>query len=301
MTPARLRWGLLLVQIGLLILLVNIDVINNNFVVILASAFPFFLILVGIEKMFTRTRLEVVSYLAVGIIFVGGLFMAVTGSDDAEYGNFFDRTEFSEKADPAIRELQATVRLGDGKLEVRDVTDDLFYGRFAQFVAKPQIKYEADGAIGKIRIQKRGTQFFGDFVKIDIEQDRDDWMLYFSKEVPLNLECIGEDCDVHLNLANTPLKQLTLDADDSQLYVKVGDIEKLVTLSLKGNRSDLRLRLPSGAQIRINADEFESYLEQIGFIKENGFFRSAENGDSLSSEIDIDLDQRLDNVKIEFY
>ena len=83
MTPSRLRWGLILIQVGILILLVNIGVFNWNFTIDLVSAIPFLLILIGIEKIFTRSRLEFISYLAVFTIFIGGLYIAYRGS----YGN----------------------------------------------------------------------------------------------------------------------------------------------------------------------------------------------------------------------
>ena len=299
MTPARLRWGLLFVQVGVLILLVNLGVIDLNFIYLLASAIPFFLILVGIEKIFTRSRAEVISYLAVGVIFVGGIVIAVTGTGDSDYGSFFHRTDYHQKHDPSIKEIQALIRIGDGDLRVRDVTDDLFYARFARFTSKPRIRYETEDQIGKLRLQKRSHALFGDVVHVDIEE-RDDWTLYFSKVIPLDLECYGDDCGVHLNLATTPLKRLKLDADDSDVYVKIGEIEPLVSLDLRGNHSDLRLRLPSGASVTIKADEFASYLEQIGFVKENGFFKSSDS-DSSSAEIEIELDRRLDNLKIEVY
>lgn len=299
MTPARLRWGLLLVQVGALILLVNLEVIDLNFIPLLLSAIPFFLILVGIEKIFTRSRAEVISYLAVLSIFVGGIVIAVIGTGDSDYGSFFHRTDYHQKYDPSIKELQALIRIGDGDLTVRDVTDDLFHAKFAKYTSKPKIRYDTENQIGKLRLQKRSHALWGNVVRINVD-DRADWTLYFSGVIPLDLECYGDNCDVALNLASTPLKRLKIDADESDLYLKIGEIEPLVSLDLRGNHSDLRLRLPSGASVTIKADEFASYLEQIGFVKENGFFKFSDS-DSSSAEIEIELDRRFDDLKIEFY
>lgn len=299
MTPARLRWGLLLVQIGALILLVNLKVINYNFVPLLLSAIPFFLILIGIEKIFTRSRAEMISYLSVGVMFFWGIYIAFEGTGEPDYGSFFHRTDYHQKHDSSIKELHARLRIGDGDLTVRDVTDDLFYARFAQFTSKPRIRYDTENQIGKLRLQKRSHALWGDVIHVDVD-DRDDWTLYFSKTIPLDLECYGKDSDVHLNLATTPLKKLKLDTDDSQVYLKIGEIEPFVSLELRGNHSDLRLRLPADASVRIKADEFATYLERIGFVKDNGLFKT-DDSDSITSRIEIELDRRLDNLKIEFY
>jgi len=296
MTPARLRWGLLLVQVGILILLVNMDVVSDSFVVDLAAAIPLLLIAVGIEKIFTRTRAEVVSYLAVGLIFVGGIFIAVQGSQG---GSFFHKTSYTQEFDPSVEEIRATLRLGDSDLTIRDVTDEIVRARFAEFMHKPRIRYDVENKVAELRFQQGHHGFWGGAIKVDL-YERDDWTVYFSRVIPLFLECYGDDADIHLNLATTPIRDLKLDADDSQIYIKVGDKESLLKLHIFGNGSDLRLRLPGGAAVKIDAREFDSYLERLGFVRNNGDFIS-EDYDSLASQIQIELDEHLDNLKIEFY
>ena len=57
MSPARFRWGAILIQIGILWLLKNFDVITTDFWEDLLLYFPIILIAVGVEKIFTKSRL----------------------------------------------------------------------------------------------------------------------------------------------------------------------------------------------------------------------------------------------------
>ena len=135
MTPARLRWGLIFIQIGILILLVNLDVVNWNFGADLVYALPFLLILIGIEKLFTRSRFEIISYLAVVTIFLGGLWIAYDGSYGGEDTSFWHRTTYRLDSDEAVNAIKADIRLGDNNLTIRDSSDDLVYGRFSRMTS----------------------------------------------------------------------------------------------------------------------------------------------------------------------
>ena len=49
MTPARFRWGSLLVLVGVILLLRNLDVITNSFWTDFLIYFPILLIAIGIQ------------------------------------------------------------------------------------------------------------------------------------------------------------------------------------------------------------------------------------------------------------
>jgi hypothetical protein len=299
MTPARLRWGLLLVQFGILILLVNLEVLNWNFSMDLLYSVPFFLIILGVEKIFTRSRLEFISYVAVGAMFLGGLYVAYYGSAAEGNPSFFEKTTFKKEFDASVNSIHAVLELGQGDLTIRDATDALVYGKFAQFTAKPKVEYNVVGGRADIELTRRSGRLFDGAIVIDADRDND-WTLYFCRSVPLEMECFGDKSDIHLNMSTTPLRKLDVDADDATIYVKIGDLEPFVELKLDGRDSDLRLRLPEGSGVRISGGEFASYLARIGLIDDGEKFIS-EGYDTLDNKIEINLDDRIDNLKLEFY
>ncbi|MGD8605404.1 MAG: toast rack family protein [Anaerolineales bacterium] len=299
MTPSRLRWGLILIQIGLLILLVNIGVLNWNFTIDLLSAIPFFLIAVGVEKIFTRSRLQFISYLAVLFIFFGGLYVAYEGSYGSERTSYFKESTYQLNANPEVKTIKAVLKLGEGDLTIRDATDDLVYARFADFTPKPSIRYELEDSNATVTFTSGSDRLLGGVIRVELDE-ASDWTVYFSKFVPLDLECRGEKSDINLNLATTPLRNLKVDADNADMYVRLANVQPVVTADFKGTGSDLLLRLPINSGVRFEGRDFDSYLRQIGLIETDGAFVN-EGYDTLVNKIDINLDSRLDNLTVEFF
>ena len=226
MTPARFRWGALLILIGVLILLRNINVINYNFFIDLLAFFPFFLIAVGIEKIFTRSRAEFISYLTSVFLLVGGIYIAYTGSYGGDDTSFFKAYTYSHSLDEdsPVKTIQATINLDENDLTIRDASSsDLIYGRFRKYTRKPVIDYKVEDSRAVIELKGGSRDLVGGLVKIETDE-RSDWYLSFSRALPLFLKCFGENSDIHLNLSTTPLQELLLDADDSHIYLKLGDI-----------------------------------------------------------------------------
>ena len=299
MTPSRLRWGLILIQIGILVLLVNIGVFNWNFTFDLASAIPFLLILIGIEKIFTRSRFEFISYIAVIALFFGGLYIAYRGSYGSPDQGFFNETEYTEPYNPDVKAMNADLRIDDGDLTIRDATSDMVYARFAKWTTKPKIRYDIQGDEAQVTMANRKERVFGGVVRID-KGETSDWTVKFSREVPLNLQCTGDQSNIDLNLATTPLRDLRVDARNSDIYIRLGGSEPLVNVRLDGRNSDLRLRLPTNVAVKFSGVDLASYMERLGLIDTDSGFVTP-GYDTLSNKISVDMMDSFDNLKIEFY
>ncbi len=73
MTPARFRWGMLLIQVGILILMQNNDIFDEEATESLLIYFPVVLIAVGVEKIFTKSKMQFISYLTTVALFLVAL------------------------------------------------------------------------------------------------------------------------------------------------------------------------------------------------------------------------------------
>ena len=128
MTPARFRWGIILIQIGGLILLRNAGVLNDNLWVDLLVLSPIVLIAIGLEKIFTKSRAQFISYLTSVGLFFGGFLIAFYGSYGGDTTSFFSETIYRKGSDPNVKSISATLRLDDTDLTIRDSGRDLVYG-----------------------------------------------------------------------------------------------------------------------------------------------------------------------------
>lgn len=299
MTPARFRWGMLLVLLGAVLLLHNLDMINSNFWEDFLIYFPIVLIAIGLEKIFTKSRLQFVSYLTSVALFLGGLYLVWAGSTGGTDTNFFSSTSYKAEADPTVKELRAELNLSDGDLTIRDATDDLVEGQFREFTHKPDITYAVENGVGNVVMNGGKRRILGNAIRVETDA-ADDWYLSFSNLVPLSMECFGKNSDMHLNLSTTPLRQLKLEADQGTVYLKLGTLLPQVSVSLKGDNSEIRLRLPSDAGVRISGVDDRDYLEQVGLNARDGVFVN-DGYDTLKNKIEVNLDDRLGSLSIDYY
>ena len=298
MTPARFRWGLFLILLGLLLLLQNFDVLSPNFWIDLAILFPIVLIAVGIEKIFAKTKLRAISYLTSIALFFGGLAIAFYGSSGGEESSFWDSYTFRQETRESVQSIQAELELDDTNLEIRDSGNDLVYAHFGRYSRKPKINYTV-GDVARFDFESRSGAILGGAVQIHTD-DPYDWSFRFNENIPLDLICRGKDSRLDLNMSTTPLRRLDLEADETNVYLRLGDLQPLVDVSIFGDNTDVRLRVPETVGLKVFGREFENYLDVIGLAERDEGFVSA-GFDTLPNKIQVRLGDRLSDLTIEIY
>ncbi|RKX26001.1 MAG: hypothetical protein DRP45_04625 [Candidatus Zixiibacteriota bacterium] len=300
MTPARFRWGMLFILFGVLLLLTKTRVLDIDFWMDFLGFLPILLIAIGIEKIFTKSKLQFISYV-VPVLFLGGvMWFAFSDYRYSDDNDFLRAKTVVEEADPSLELLCAVLDLDEENLTIRDATDDLLRGRFRKYTRKPHYRHIEESDEAKVWITSSSKRWLPrGIIKFDDDSD-DDWRLSFSNRVPLVLECRGEKSDIHLNLSTTPLQRLHLDADKSDIYLKLGELESMVTVFVSGYDSKLRLRVPHESGLLVKGVEDDSYLQEIGLERHNGDFTS-EGFDTLGNRIEVDLDDEFRSLSIDFY
>jgi hypothetical protein len=301
MTPARFRWGMLLVLLGTLLLLVNADVLNHNFWIDFVYFIPFLLIAIGIEKIFSHTRLKIISYVTTVAIVAGALYVAFDGSSYTESGSFFESSTLVLDEDRAKVDLiDAELGLGTSSLTIRDASDELLRARFGEWSRKPASELKVDNRVATISLDSRsGRRVWGGTVRVDTDA-AEDWRVAFGRDIPLNLEITGQENDLSLNLATTQLRRLSIDDDDAEIYVKVGDLESTVQLKIMGDDSRVRLRVPQEAGLMVTGVNDPSYLEQIGLEARGGDFATP-GFEQATVRIQAELQENFRSLSIDYY
>ncbi len=299
MSPARFRWGLFLILLGLLLLLRNFNVINDNVWIDLLVLFPVVLIAVGVEKIFARTKLRFISYLTSIGLFVGGLAVAFYGSHGGQNLSYFSRTTYVSPADPDVRLIKADLNLDETNLTIRDSGKDIVYGRFDEFTRKPVIDYSVEDSTASVSMNSRGGALLGGAIQIHTDNAQD-WFLSFADDVPLELSCVGNGNDLHLNMSTTPLKRVDIDADRAKIYLKLGELEPLLNVKVFGEDAELRLRVPKTVGLEIFGTDYKNYLETIGLVEHGDAFTN-EGYDTLATKVEVRLDDRLGSFSVDFF
>jgi hypothetical protein len=173
-------------------------------------------------------------------------------------------------------------------LEVRRSGDDLVFARFEDFVRRPRSSFREHGDVGELRFMARGGSYYGGLLTIDI-YDQQKWYVRFSKSIPVELECRGTDSEFHLDLTETRVTRLELDADEAEIYVRLGQLQPRIDVEIRGEKSELELVVPATSGLKVIGEQHRARLLKAGLIGVGDGY-VCEGFDTAQHRIVIDLD-----------
>jgi len=285
MSPARFRWGMLFILVGVLLFLNNIGWLEWWVWGDILSLWPLLLIAIGVEKIFTKSKWEVVSYLSTVALAAVVIWAAWGGmTDDSYWGSSSGRSRYKIEPDKSIRKITAEFNMDDTDLYLKKSRGNLFSSRFGGLHRTPKIDYDVEDNIARIEVKagKRRSFFFGQ------RRASDDLDAYLTDEIPISLACSGDKSD------------MKIDCRDIRIFV--GRLLEKVRLNLEGEEADFRLNLPRdcGLQVSGAENDIARYLKRIGLNQSGNYFVS-EKYDSLTPLIELDLAPEISRLAINYY
>jgi hypothetical protein len=300
MTPARFRWGLMLVSIGVALLLTNADVLDYSYWTELLSLWPIILIAIGLEKIFLHGKLRFISYLA-PLILVGTMIYVGINAENYSSDGVLSPSRWSEEADASIKTIEAQIDHYRTDISIGLSQADLIKTRFDRFSRKPDIDFSKSGGLGKLEINHR-TGGIRNIIIINNRRFRNDWQVFFTDQASLKLTCRGEESEVDLNLRSIPLEELTVENDDGDIFLEIGSMLPNVFAEISGDEASFSLNAPRncGLKVKVSGNNLNNYLESHNLVK-NGEFFVSENFDSAAVKLNLKLDDNLQSVSVSFY
>jgi hypothetical protein len=299
MTVSRLRWGLLFITVGVMLLLNNAGSLSWGYWADLIVWWPVLLIAIGLEKIFQKTSLHFLAYLSPVILAGGMILVAFDTGTEPTFRNYFSSYRWSEDADSTIRVIDADIDHGRYDFFINGSSFNLASAKFNRFSRKPSINFSKSDGIAKLEIGRRSLRSDGVFV-FNSGRYGQDWTMSFSPQVPLKLACRGKQSDVSLNLQSIPLEELKITNDEGDIYLKIGDLSPRVNIEINSPDSPLRLRIPRGAGLRVDGIDKASYFKTMGLLEDKGYFISP-GFDTTRIKIMLDIDKGLEHFSIDYY
>lgn len=301
MTPARLRWGLIFVAVGVALLLTNADVLDYEYWMELLALWPLILIAIGLEKIFLHSKLRFISYLA-PLILVGGMVYAGFVSGTGSYHDgFLSSYRWTEDIDDSVKSIEAEIDHRRNDIDIGRSYSDQMSARFDRLARRPYIDYSVSDGVAKLDIDYRSGGF-GRVIVINSRRLRKDWQLSFTDKAPLKLKCLGEESDVNLNFESVPVEQLAIDNNEGDIYLKIGELIPDVNIEIIGEDAVFRLKAPDscGLKVKVSGSNYDGYLKSINLV-ENGDYFVSDNFDSSAVRVNLDIDDNLRSFSIDYY
>ncbi len=298
MNPARFRWGVLFILVGGLLLLNNIGWLDWWVWGDILSLWPLILVAIGVEKIFARSHLEIISYLA-PLALAGIVIWVAADSAVIDGVSFSDRgrSRYRIEEDDSLVGLVAKFQMDDCDLDVRPSRHYLFSTRHDGYGRPPSMDYDAYKDTGYLevvakkswRIIRKGHRSSGG---LDA---------YLTSETPLNIQCRGDDADMRLDCRELKVDKLQIISQAGNIKIYLGDKMEAIDVSLDGDDADFRLVLPGNSGLRVaGADvDLSQYLERLGLEDREGHFIST-GYDTLRPQVNLEIDGGISHLSIDF-
>lgn len=301
MTPARLRWGLMFVAVGVAILLTNADFLGYDYWMELFSLWPMILIAIGLEKIFLRSSLKFISYLAPLLLVGTMVYVGFVTEGGSYYDGSYSSNRWSEAIDNSVTTIEAKIDHYRSDIRIGKSSSNLVKARFDRFSRKPKIQFSQSDSTASLNIKyRRGGP--GRIIVFNKRRFDNDWNLSFNDKATLKLTCLGDDSNVDLYLKSVPLKELTVDNDDGDIILEIGNLVADVFAEIKGDDVSLRVRVSEecGLKLNISDENYSDYLESLNLVKTENYYIS-ENYDSSIVKLNLKLDDKLRKISIGYY
>jgi hypothetical protein len=290
----------ILITVGLLALLHNLDVLPANFWLTLWRLWPVVLILIGVEIFLSQLRLPwlVNLVLAMGVVVaavVGVVFVAYQWPVEAD----------TSRGEPLHIErdrqgaTSASVRLsfGMGELRVGAVSGDkILVADFGQITGQPQpeVVYSVSGGRGALAVSSPEHQPFWVFVSpMGIR-----WDVRLSSDIPLDLRVEAGASTSDLVLTDLKLSDLSIRGGLSTTVIRLPRSGSY-RAHISGGLATTTVYVPEGVAARIRVDGGMSSInvDQSRFAKSGNYYISP-NYDSAANKVDLILEGGLATLSV---
>jgi hypothetical protein len=310
MKVSSLRWGLILLGIGLIFLAINLGYLSHHVWWSLLTLWPVFLIAIGIELIFRRTRLRWLALLSPLLIVIAFAYAVITDNhyDSCEWPRSFgwndsqlsrETRHFEYDRNDSLTNLQVDFEFTAGEIWVGPTSRLLFSGDFEYWRNEPTCNYERDGDSGKITIRSADH---GNLGFIWNRRTKNDARIFLGDYLPLDLSLKSAAASVDLDLSELIVNKLSIEAGASNVELKLGCRASEIMVRIDSGASKVRLDVPGGIGLKIRMDTALSStnFRRLGLNKTSEGYESADYGASVCKAI-VELDSGVSRLEIDYY
>ncbi len=301
MNIRRISWGLIVLFIGLILLLTNLDYIDFNWLAVF-SLWPVLLILLGLSFMLPY-KPESKYIMIVATVATLALFAYKGLEPRNETQNFHsDRrggtAVFSRDLSPEIKYGRLNIEGGAISYRMSGSTDKLFYAETRSNASSFSLSEKTKGENTTIDFIMRGK----DGIEFNENNIQNNAIMRLNKdliwEVDLKIGAGAADFD----LSNYKVKKVEVDGGVSSINIRMGmPFEKESTMELKGGLASFELNIPDEAACKIVTKSALSSQNFEGFNKQEDGSYITDNYNTTDKKFLITMESGLSSFSVKRY
>ncbi|HNQ82502.1 MAG TPA: DUF5668 domain-containing protein [Bacteroidales bacterium] len=306
MKAKNIIWGLVLVLIGVMFILKNLDVIYFSWHSIW-RLWPIVLVLIGVTILPIKDLYKII--LTVIVMIIGALFLIyVPGNRDNDWSFRFDRDitppsppdklkdidqRIFEAYDTIITSAKLDFDAAAGNFRIEDTTAELF-------------EFEREGNLGKYVYSIKDL---GSRREINIELDEGRIRGDFRNKVavklnPLPVWDLKVDvgaANIDMDLSSFKVENIDIDGGASSINVKMGSLYDHVNVKINSGASSINIKVPEEFGCKIVANTVLSSKDLNGFNHTGGGNYETPDYQDKSKFITIKIEAAVSSLFIQRY
>lgn len=292
-------WGIVLIAIGVMFILKNLDIINFNWFM-LFQLWPLILVFWGISLIPVK---DYVKFILMLLSLSIGIWLVNYYKSDIFFGWHINKDDkknwteqrMSETYDSTI--TKATLRLDAvaGNYNINSTTDKL-------------IDFESKGNIGdykllvsnedSTKVVKIGLE--SNVVNINNNNKGNETNILLNPNPLWNLKFEAGASDIDFDLSQFKVEKIKFDGGASNIKIKIGNKIPMVNLDVDAGASSIKIHIPKESGCELIGDNVLSSLHVENFTSKDGVYRT-DNFEKAANKIYIKIDAAVSKMKIERY
>ena len=300
MNPGRLRTGVFLIITGVILLLNTTGSLAWSFWVDLIWLWPMLLIAIGVEKLLLATRARNLAYIS-SLILIITVFWAYSahargiGSDDPTYQFDADFTQAYEM-DSTVNTLVADIDFGAGRLVIGSTSEQLFDGNFYSKRGRPRVSKSDRRGRATVRVRSSEHRYIHWPRRLDNK-----WQVDLTDQLPVRLNVDCGAARLLLNLEDIKLERFEIDCGASRIDLTIGAKSARVEGSIDCGASDVKIKIPRGAGLRVHRDAaITSFCSGDIELEKRGSYRVTDDFNEAPVQINLEIDAGISFFKVSY-
>ncbi|HWO57232.1 MAG TPA: DUF5668 domain-containing protein [bacterium] len=311
MAVGKVRTGVILIALGVLLLLNTTGTVDFGFWRWLGKLWPLILVAIGIEKIFSSAQSSSVRNLAwlSPVIIVGVVSYAVIAGEREPRANFWSSdwewqwddsdsegptatSTWSEPLSPEVQRVKLELELDGGRLTVRGGSDagSILVARASHRGDKPIVTSTLEGGVRSIRVEQADRAR---------HRGRDQWTMKLTDSLPVDLIVRGGAAKMRLDLTAVKIESLELDAGAADIDVVFGSLASSIACAIDCGVSDVEITIPPSAGLRLHRDGAISRLSDTNLdLIDRGDHSETAGFEEAPIKIELKVQSALSSLRL---
>ncbi len=292
-------WGIVLIALGVMIILRNMDIVHFNWLAIL-QLWPLLLVIWGISLIPVKDAIKFI--LSLLVLIVGILIVNFNQSDDSfgwKYSNDkenWTEQKIEEKYDTTITQALLKLDAVAGDFNISGTTDQLISFENKGNIGDYQLKTTF---IDSIKVVKIGIE--SNVVRIGKSQKENKTKIALNPNPIWDLDLEAGASNVNFDLSTFKIRNIDFDGGASSIKLKIGNKQPIVNIKIEAGASSIKIYIPMNTGCELYGDNVMTSKKLEGFTKTTDDKYRTPDFDNHTDKIYIHIDAAVSSISVERY